>query len=190
MAGDLLSLLMERVLVSDGATGTMLYLAGVPLGRPLPELNFSHPALVRSIHGAYAAAGSDIIQTNTFGANRDALARHGLAHRVNEVNVAGARIAAEARDVAGRRVLIAGPIGPLPGDRTARTSPGDVFASRSRRWSTAEWRCSCSRPSAIWMSSWRPSPPRERYVNADHCADELRRRRADIGGRSTRGRRP
>ncbi|HKE96110.1 MAG TPA: homocysteine S-methyltransferase family protein, partial [Povalibacter sp.] len=76
---DVASRLATQVLVCDGAMGTMLHAGGVSLDRSLPELNLSHPDLVRSIHRAYIAAGADIIETNTFGASRLRLARYGLA---------------------------------------------------------------------------------------------------------------
>ena len=66
----LAELLASQVVVCDGAMGTMLHTAGVPLDRSLPELNLSRPALVRDLHAAYLSAGARILQTNTFGANR------------------------------------------------------------------------------------------------------------------------
>src|SRR5689334_22331706 len=71
-----------RVLVCDGAMGTMLHSGGVSLDRALPELSLSQPDLVRAIHRAYIAAGAQLIETNTFGASRFRLARHGLPDRV------------------------------------------------------------------------------------------------------------
>jgi methionine synthase / methylenetetrahydrofolate reductase(NADPH) len=115
LADDLLTLLFTRVLVSDGAMGTMLYASGVSLDRPLPELNVSRPELVRAIHGAYLTAGSDILQTNTFGAHRYSLARHGMDERVREINLAGVRIAREVRDAAAASAMIAGAVSPIGG---------------------------------------------------------------------------
>ena len=99
MRADLLSRLEHRVVVCDGATGTMLYAAGFPLDRVPPEANLSHPDLVRSIHSAYLAAGVDILQTNTFGASKHRLARYGDEDRAAEINEAGVRIAREALQV-------------------------------------------------------------------------------------------
>ena len=97
----------------DGAMGTMLHAGGVSLDRSLPELNVSHPDLVRSIHRAYIAAGAHVIETNTFGASRPRLARFGLAALAAELNRAGVRVAREAQAQAGSAsVLIAGSVSP------------------------------------------------------------------------------
>ncbi len=109
---DLRARLAERVLVCDGAMGTMLHASGVSLDRALPELSVSRPELVRAIHSAYIAAGAEIIETNSFGANRVRLARHGLEERVAEINQAAVRVAQQAREQVGVPVLIAGSVGP------------------------------------------------------------------------------
>lgn len=100
------------MIVCDGAMGTMLHSAGVPLDQSLSELNVSRPRLVRDLHAAYLAAGADLVQTNTFDANRLRLARVGQQDRVAEINIAGARLAREAVQEAGRPVLVAGSVGP------------------------------------------------------------------------------
>jgi methionine synthase I (cobalamin-dependent)/5,10-methylenetetrahydrofolate reductase len=115
----------ERVLVCDGAMGTMLQSAGVPLDRSLCELNVSSPRLVRDLHEAYLAAGAHIVQTNTFDANRLRLARVGLADRVAEFNIAGARLAREAVRDSGSQALVAGSIGPVMSAAAPRI-PGDA----------------------------------------------------------------
>jgi methionine synthase / methylenetetrahydrofolate reductase(NADPH) len=102
----------RRVLVCDGAMGTMLHAAGAALDRSLPELNLSDPVLVSAIHESYLAAGADIIQTNTFGANRLWLGHHGLPEQVDEINRAGVRIAREAQARCDREVLVAGSVSP------------------------------------------------------------------------------
>ncbi len=102
----------ERVLVCDGAMGTMLHAAGAALDRSLPELNLSDPGLVATIHDSYLSAGADIIQANTFGANRLWLADHGFPDKVAEINRAGVRIARAAADRSGRSVLVAGSVSP------------------------------------------------------------------------------
>jgi len=102
----------ERVLVADGAMGTMLHAAGAALDRSLPELNVSDPGLVATIHDSYLSAGADIIQANTFGANRLWLEDHGFPDRVAEINRAGIRLARAAADRAGRAVLVAASVSP------------------------------------------------------------------------------
>jgi methionine synthase / methylenetetrahydrofolate reductase(NADPH) len=102
----------DRVLVCDGAMGTMLHAAGAALDRSLPELNLSDPGLVATIHDSYLSAGADIIQTNTFGANRLWLGDHGFPDKVDEINRAGVRLARAARDRSDREVLVAGSVSP------------------------------------------------------------------------------
>ena len=102
----------DRVLVCDGAMGTMLHAAGSALDRSLPELNLSDPGLVATIHDSYLTAGVDIIQANTFGANRLWLADHGFPDKVAEINRAGVRLARSAAERSGRNVLVAGSVSP------------------------------------------------------------------------------
>jgi len=110
MPGPFLRELDARVLVCDGAMGTMLYAKGVFVNRCFESLNLSQPDLVAEVHLGYARAGADVLETNTFGANRVKLASFGLADRVRAVNLAGARIA---RHAARDRCYVAGAIGPL-----------------------------------------------------------------------------
>lgn len=110
MARDFAALLSERVVVFDGATGTRLYDMGVFLNRCFDELNVSAPAMVEEVHRGYVEVGVDVIETNTFGASRPKLEKHGLADDVERINVAGAEIA---RRAAGEERLVAGAIGPL-----------------------------------------------------------------------------
>ena len=107
-----LEALRERVLVADGAMGTMLYAKGVFLNTCFDELNLRRPDLVREVHREYVRAGADILETNTFGANRYKLWAHGLDDRVREVNREGARLA---RAEAEPGVYVAGAVGPLGG---------------------------------------------------------------------------
>jgi methionine synthase I (cobalamin-dependent)/5,10-methylenetetrahydrofolate reductase len=107
---DFLSAIEDRVLVCDGAMGTMLYTKGIFISRCFDELNLSAPALVREVHADYVKAGADIVETNTFGANRTKLMTHGLAEQTREINLQGARLA---REAARANAFVAGAIGPL-----------------------------------------------------------------------------
>jgi methionine synthase / methylenetetrahydrofolate reductase(NADPH) len=102
--------LAERILVCDGAMGTMLYAKGVFINKSFDALNLSRPDLVEQVHHEYVRAGADIVETNTFGANRIKLGSFGLADALREINLEGVRIA---RRAAGGRAFIAGSIGPL-----------------------------------------------------------------------------
>ncbi len=112
-AAPLVARLASGPLLCDGAMGTVLYARGVPLDACFDVLNLNDPKLVQSIHADYIAAGADCIETNTFGANRFKLSLHGLAGRVREINRSGARLARDARESAGRDVLVLGSMGPL-----------------------------------------------------------------------------
>lgn len=108
---NLLDILHERIVVGDGATGTYLYELGVPLNHCLEEVNISQPELLTRVYQEYANAGAQVIETNSFGANRIRLARFGLDHQVSEINWRAAQVAKEA--VKGRDVYIGGSVGPL-----------------------------------------------------------------------------
>jgi methionine synthase I (cobalamin-dependent)/5,10-methylenetetrahydrofolate reductase len=110
----------RRVLVCDGAMGTMLHAAGAALDRSLPELNLSDPLLVATIHDSYLSAGADVIQTNTFGANRFWLGDHGFPDKVDEINRAGVRIARAAQQRCERDVLVGGSVSPAVTGRQRR----------------------------------------------------------------------
>ncbi|MGH3318655.1 MAG: bifunctional homocysteine S-methyltransferase/methylenetetrahydrofolate reductase [Streptosporangiaceae bacterium] len=112
MGNSFTDALGRRMLVCDGAMGTMLHAAGNSLDRALPELNISDPALVSTIHESYISAGVDVIQTNTFGASRLRLAAHGYADMVRDINAAGVRVAHEAKRTADRAVFVAGSVSP------------------------------------------------------------------------------
>lgn len=116
----LLDILRERIVLGDGATGTYLYNQGVPFGHCLEELNLTRPELVTRVYQEYANAGAQVIETNTFGANRIRLAHFGLDHQVSEINWRAAQVAREA--LKGRDVFIGGSVGPL----SLRPSDGEV----------------------------------------------------------------
>jgi homocysteine S-methyltransferase len=100
-------------LLGDGAMGTQIHARGVSFERCFDELNLSQPKIIEEIHRAYIAAGAEVIETNTFGANRIKLARHGLEERVRDINFRAVKIAREAREVSGEPVFLAGSVGPI-----------------------------------------------------------------------------
>ena len=105
-----LDALDERVLVCDGAMGTMLYARGVFINRSFDSLNIKAPDTVIEVHQDYVRAGADVLETNTFGANRVKLRSFGLGDKVGEINSGAARLA---RKAARDQVYVAGAIGPL-----------------------------------------------------------------------------
>ncbi len=133
MPRDFRDLLAERVVLFDGATGTRLYEMGIFINRCFDELNLSAPEIVEEVHRGYVAAGVDVIETNTFGANGFKLERHGLGGDVEAINRAGAAIA---RRAAGDNVLVAGAIGPLgvriePWGPTSVEEAAAIFAAQA-----------------------------------------------------------
>jgi methionine synthase / methylenetetrahydrofolate reductase(NADPH) len=100
----------SRIVLFDGAMGTMLYGKGVFINQCYDELSLRAPDLVRDVHKAYVKAGAQVLETNTFGANRLRLAHFGLDAQVKEINIAAARLA---REAAGDKALVAGAVGPL-----------------------------------------------------------------------------
>jgi len=131
---NILDRLTNEILTGDGAVGTMLYAKGVSLDSNFEHLNLVRPGLVLELAREYVAAGAQVIETNTFGANFTKLSAIGLGHKVTEINRAGASIAREA--ALGRPgILVAGSVGPLArikGDE-AELSPGemeDMFLSQ------------------------------------------------------------
>src|SRR5277367_3596243 len=104
--------LAQAILVADGAMGSLLYESVGPQ-RCVDELNVTHGDAVFHVHQTYIEAGAQIIETNTFSANRHKLGQFGMAERVAELNHRAVKIAREAREAAKQEVLIAGSIGPL-----------------------------------------------------------------------------
>jgi len=106
-----------RPVLCDGAMGTVLYARGVFINRCYDELNLSDPALILAIHEEYLQSGAEILETNTFGANRFRLGRHGLANKTAEINEAGVRLAKQAaehlKDKQAGDAWVAGSVGPL-----------------------------------------------------------------------------
>jgi methionine synthase I (cobalamin-dependent)/5,10-methylenetetrahydrofolate reductase len=103
-------LLIKKVVIADGAMGTMLYQHGVFVNTCYDELNLTRPDLIGKIHTEYVQAGADFIETNTFGANPVKLAQFGLAEKTEQINEKAVEIA---KNSAGTNVLVAGAIGPL-----------------------------------------------------------------------------
>jgi methionine synthase I (cobalamin-dependent)/5,10-methylenetetrahydrofolate reductase len=114
-ASNFLTVLIEsnKPLLSDGAMGTLLNARGVSFEGCFDVLNLTDPALVKKIHRQYLDAGSDVIQTNTFGANRYKLAAHDLEEKVAEINRRGVELVREATVKTAKKVLVAGDVGPL-----------------------------------------------------------------------------
>ncbi len=107
----------DRPVLADGAMGTVLYARGVFINRCYDELNLSDPNLILSVHDEYLQAGAEILETNTFGANRFRLMRHGLSGKVEEINAAGVRLARQAverlKEKQAGEAWVAGAVGPL-----------------------------------------------------------------------------
>ena len=110
-------ILATRPLLADGAMGTVLYARGILINRCYDELNLSDPALILAVHEEYLQAGAEILETNTFGANRFRLGRHGLEDKTDAINTAGVEIARQAaarfREKQSGEVWVAGAVGPL-----------------------------------------------------------------------------
>src|SRR6266568_3044310 len=112
MQHDFLEQLQQHPLLCDGAMGTLLYARGIAYERCFDELNLTRPELIQNIHSEYISAGAQIIETNTFGANRPKLEAYNLAERVREINMRAVKLAREAREITGQPVFIAGAVGP------------------------------------------------------------------------------
>src|SRR5215204_2731144 len=113
MTNKFLDLLSSQTILADGAMGTMLHTRGVGFEKCFDELNLQNPSAVAEIHRAYIEAGAQLIITNTFGANRFKLTKHGLQDDVIEINKAGVDLAKRVVSASFRNVLVAGDVGPL-----------------------------------------------------------------------------
>jgi methionine synthase I (cobalamin-dependent)/5,10-methylenetetrahydrofolate reductase len=123
----------DGVVLFDGAMGTMLYERGIFINRCFDEANLSNSEMVAKIHREYLEAGAEVLETNTFGANRYKLALHGLEDKVDAINGRGADIA---RSIAGSTALVAGSIGPLgikiePWGPTSFEEAADAFREQA-----------------------------------------------------------
>lgn len=110
---DLLEKISEKVIVADGAMGTMLHARGIGFDKCFDELNLTNPAAVADIHREYIEAGADLIITNTFSANRYKLTKYGLQEKVIAINHAGVELAKRVVAASFKAVWIAGDVGPL-----------------------------------------------------------------------------
>ncbi len=111
---NLFEILSQKTLLADGAMGTMLHARGVSFAKCFDELNLTNPAAVADIHREYIEAGAQLIITNTFGANRFKLSKHGLQNQLTEINRAGVELARRAIAASYKNdVLVAGDVGPL-----------------------------------------------------------------------------
>src|SRR5437762_5241356 len=124
----------QRVVVCDGAMGSMLYSRGVFINKSFDAMNLTQPDLVEDVHRECVRAGADVLETNTFGANRIKLGSFGLADKLKAINVEGVRIA---RRAAGDRAYVAGSIGPLgiriePSGKTGVDEARDYFREQAR----------------------------------------------------------
>ena len=129
----------DRPMLADGAMGTVLYARGVFVNRCYDELNLSDPNLILSVHEEYLQAGAEILETNTFGANRFRLTRHGLNGKVEEINAAGVRLARRAverlKEKQAGEAWVAGAVGPLgvrlePLGKTSLEEAREAFAEQ------------------------------------------------------------
>ncbi|HKF37674.1 MAG TPA: bifunctional homocysteine S-methyltransferase/methylenetetrahydrofolate reductase [Ktedonobacteraceae bacterium] len=112
MENALLQQLQQRPLLCDGAMGTLLYARGVNYEQCFDALNLSQPEVILNIHREYISAGAQVIETNSFGANRAKLEAYNLGDRVREINMRAVKLAREAREVSGQSVFVAGAVGP------------------------------------------------------------------------------
>ncbi len=110
---EIKTLLAGGPLLLDGAMGTVLHGRGIPIDRCFDALNRENPAIVAEIHRSYIEAGADIIETNSFGANRFKLAHHGLENEVVQINAAAVAVARREIASSNKQVLLAGSVGPL-----------------------------------------------------------------------------
>ncbi|MHB1682791.1 MAG: bifunctional homocysteine S-methyltransferase/methylenetetrahydrofolate reductase [Bacilli bacterium] len=126
----LLSFLQDRMLIGDGAMATQLYQMGVPVGVCYEELNVSRAEIVARVHRSYYDAGARLIETNTFGAHSEGLARYGLEDRLAEINRAAVRVA---REAVGADAYIAATVGSISGVRRNFAPPVDLVRAYSEQ---------------------------------------------------------
>jgi methionine synthase I (cobalamin-dependent)/5,10-methylenetetrahydrofolate reductase len=126
MKKPFLDFIKGNIALMDGAMGTEIYARGVFINTCYDELNLTNPKMVKEIHRSYIEAGADIIETNTFGANRIKLQKHSLEDKIYAINYQGAKIA---REMAGDKVYVAGSVGPLG----ERLEPWGILSEQEAR---------------------------------------------------------
>src|SRR5215216_124761 len=134
---NFLDILSSQTILADGAMGTMLHSHGVGFDKCFDELNLTNPLAVAEIHRAYIEAGAELIITNTFGANRFKLTKHGLQDKTIAINKAGVDLAKRVVAASFRDVLVAGDVGPLgvriaPYGRVKPEEAREAFAEQIR----------------------------------------------------------
>src|SRR5215216_3020560 len=134
---NFLDILSSQTILADGAMGTMLHSHGVGFDKCFDELNLTNPSAVAEIHRAYIEAGAQLIITNTFGANRFKLTKHGVQDKTVEINKAGVDLAKRVVAASFKDVLVAGDIGPLgvriaPYGRVKPEQAREAFAEQIR----------------------------------------------------------
>ena len=127
------SRLDARPLLVDGGLGTLLFSRGIPQRACLEELVATHPEIVTAAHREYLEAGAELIETLSFGANRQRLAAWGLGARAGDLNRRAARLARDAREVSGREALVGGSVGPLGQPGRGQPDISDAVARASFR---------------------------------------------------------
>ena len=137
MTSKFLELLSSQTLLADGAMGTMLHSHGIGFDKCFDELNITNPAAVADIHRAYIEAGAQLVITNTFGANRFKLTKHGLQDDAREINQKGVELAKRVVAASFKEVLVAGDVGPLgvriaPYGRVQLEEAREAFAEQVR----------------------------------------------------------
>ena len=126
MRKPILDFIKNNIALMDGAMGTEIYARGVFINTCYDELNLTNPKMIKEIHRSYIEAGADIIETNTFGANRIKLQKHSLKNKLHAINYQGAEMA---REMAGEEVYVAGSVGPLG----ERLEPWGVLSEQEAR---------------------------------------------------------
>jgi methionine synthase I (cobalamin-dependent)/5,10-methylenetetrahydrofolate reductase len=137
MTNTFLELLSTQTVLADGAMGTMLHTRGIGFEKCFDELNLTNPSAVAEIHRAYIEAGAQLVITNTFGANRFKLSKHGLQDKTVAINKAGVDLAKRVVNASFRDVLVAGDVGPLgvriaPYGRVKPEAAREAFAEQIR----------------------------------------------------------